>query len=155
MTPPSVLIADDDDALRETLGGVLEPLGIRPLLAADGQEALQIVRHEQVHLVLLDMHMPRFTGLETLRALKQFKAALPCILFSARLDERIIEAARREHAFSVMSKPFTRQQITGAVGQALRAAYNWPGPTKTLRITIRGELTRNSPRHPGTRHNEP
>ena len=45
----------DDAAFRETLGGVLEPLGVRPLLAADGEEALRIVRREEVHLVLLDM----------------------------------------------------------------------------------------------------
>lgn len=148
MTPPSVLIADDDAAFRETLGGVLEPLGVRPLLAADGEEALRIVHHEPVHLVLLDMHMPRLTGLQTLWQLKQFKSFLPCILLSARLDEGIVDEARRAHAFSVLSKPVTRQQITGVVGQALRVAYNWPGPRHMLRITLRGEIVRKPPRHP-------
>ena len=140
MTPPSVLITDDDVAFRETLGGVLEPLGVRPLLAADGEEALRIIEHEEVHLVLLDMHMPRLTGLETIRRLKHFRAALPCILLSARLDDTIVEQARREHVFSVMSKPVTRRQITNAVGQALQTAYNWPGRRQSLRITFRGEL---------------
>ncbi|MBN1587955.1 MAG: response regulator [Pirellulales bacterium] len=131
MTPPAVLITDDDAAFRETLGSVLEPLGVRALLAADGEEALRIVRREKVHLVLLDMHMPRLTGLETLRMLKQFKAVLPCILLSARLDEMIVNEARRAHAFSIMSKPVTRRQITGVVGRALRVTYNWPGRFET------------------------
>jgi CheY-like chemotaxis protein len=127
MTAPSVLIADDDAALRETLGNVLAPLGVRALLAANGEEALRIVQHQEVHLVLLDVHMPRLGGLETLRLVRQFRAMLPCILLSARLDQDIVDEAHRAHAFSVMAKPVTRVQIMTLVGRALRAAYNWPG----------------------------
>jgi CheY-like chemotaxis protein len=124
-TSPSLLITDDDLAFRETLQDVLEPLGVRTLLAADGEEALDIVHREEVHLVLLDMHMPRLTGLETLRLVKQFKAILPCILLSAELDEWIVEQARLARAFSVLCKPVTRRQITGVVAQALQRTYNW------------------------------
>ena len=125
---PSLLITNDDLDFRETLQVVFEPKGFRTLLAGDGEEALRIVRHEEVHLLLLDMHMPRLTGLETLRLVKQFKAILPCILLSANLDELIVEQAQREHAFSVLSKPVTRLQIIGIVRQALERTYNWPGP---------------------------
>ena len=122
---PSLLITDDDRAFRETLSSVLEPLGVRTLQAEDGLEALEIVRSETVHLVLLDMHMPRLTGLETMRMVKQLKSVLPCILMSARLDELIIEQARLARAFSILSKPVTRRQITGAVRHALERTYNW------------------------------
>ena len=125
-TSPSLLITDDDRAFRETLQAVLEPLGLRTLLAGDGQEALEILHDEEVHLVLLDMHMPRLTGIETLRLVKQFKAILPCILLSAQLDDMIVEQARRAQAFSVLAKPVTRRQITGIVAQALKRTYNWP-----------------------------
>ena len=124
---PSLLITDDDTDFRETLQGVFEPEGFHTLLAGDGEEALDIVRSREVHLVLLDMHMPRLTGLETLRLLKRFRAMLPCILMSARLDELIIEQARLAQAFSVLSKPVTLRQITGVVHQAMRRTYNWPG----------------------------
>ncbi len=122
---PSLLITDDDFAFRETLQGVFEPLGYRTLLAGDGEEALRIVRSQVVHLALLDMHMPRLTGLETLRRVKQFKATLPCIILSADLDETIAEEARREHAFSVLRKPVTLMQIMRVVTQALEATYSW------------------------------
>ncbi len=122
---PSLLITDDESGFRETLQGVFEPEGFRALLASDGEEALQIVRTREVHLVLLDMHMPKLTGLETLRLLKQFRALLPCILLSARLDDLIIEQARLAQAFSVMAKPITRRQLTGIVRQALRRTYDW------------------------------
>jgi CheY-like chemotaxis protein len=122
---PSLLITDDDPAFRETLRVVFEPEGYRTLLAGTGEEALEIVRNQEVHLLLLDMHMPKLTGLETLRQVKQFRAILPCILLSAHLDELIVEQALLAHAFSVLSKPVTRRQITGIVRQALERTYNW------------------------------
>jgi CheY-like chemotaxis protein len=125
---PSLLITDDDPAFRETLQGVFEPEGYRTLLAGNGEEALEIIRTREVHIVLLDMHMPRLTGLETLRLVKQIKALLPCILLSANLDELIVEQAQRAQAFSVLAKPVTRVQITGVVHQALQRTYNWQGP---------------------------
>jgi CheY-like chemotaxis protein len=124
---PSLLITDDDSGFRETLRVVFEPCGFRTLLAGDGEEALAIVRHETVHVVLLDVHMPRLTGIETLRMLKEFRAMLPCILLSAQLDELIVEQARRAHAYSVLSKTGTIGQITGAVRQALQRTYAWHG----------------------------
>ena len=122
---PSLLITDDDQAFRETLEGVFVPRGYRTLLAGDGEEALSIVRREEVHLLLVDMHMPKLTGLETLRRVKQVKSILPCILLSAHLDELIIEQARLAQAFSVLSKPITVHQITQIVRQALERTYNW------------------------------
>jgi CheY-like chemotaxis protein len=71
------------------------------------------------------MHMPKLTGLETIRLVKQFKSRLPCILLSADLDEVLIEQARRLEAFSVLAKPVTFRQITGVVCQALERTYNW------------------------------
>ncbi len=124
---PTLLITDDDPGFRETLRVVFEPRGFRTLLAGDGEEAIEIVHQEQIHLVLLDVHMPRLTGLETLRQLKEFRAMLPCILLTAQLDERIVEQARIAHAYSVLSKTVTLRQITGVVFQALQRTYAWQG----------------------------
>lgn len=124
---PSLLITDDDRQFRETLRLGLEPRGFSTILAGDGEEALKIVRSQEVHLVLLDMHMPRLSGLETLRLLKRIKSMLPCILLSAQLDELIIEQARLAQAFSVLAKPVTLGQLTGVVRQALRRTYDWRG----------------------------
>ena len=124
-TDPSLLISDDDLNFRETLESVFAPRGFRILLACDGEEALHIVRTQEVHLALLDMHMPKLTGLETLRQVKQFKALLPCILMSAHCDELLIEQARSAHAFLVLSKTVTLRQIIGAVWHALERTYHW------------------------------
>lgn len=122
---PSLLITDDDRDFRETLRGLFEPR-FHTLLAGDGQQALDIVRSQEVHLLLLDMHMPRLTGLETLRRVKQLKSRLPCILMSAGLDDSIIQQAQLAEAFSVLAKPVSRQQLTNTVEAALRRVYDWP-----------------------------
>ncbi len=122
---PSLLITDDDVSFRETLRGVLEPQGFRTLTASDGDEALSLVVRHEVHLVLLDMHMPRLSGLETLRRLKQIKAILPCIILSANADEELREEARLAQAFSVLSKPITSVSLTNIVRSALRRTYDW------------------------------
>jgi len=124
---PSLLITDDDAGFRETLRGAFEPRGFHTLAAGNGEEAIDIVKRETVHLVLLDIHMPKLSGLETLQRLKEFRAMLPCILLSAQLDDLIIEQARLADAFSVLSKTVTMSQITGAVRLALQRTYAWNG----------------------------
>jgi CheY-like chemotaxis protein len=121
---PSLLITDDDHDFRETLRAVFEPR-FRTILASDGEEALDIVRSRDVHLLLLDMHMPRLTGLETLKRVKQLRSRLPCILISAGLDETLERQARLAEAFSVLAKPVSRRQLTSTVEDALRRVYNW------------------------------
>lgn len=123
MDPLSLLITDDDRDFRETLCGVFEPRGFRTLSAGDGTEALRIVETEAVHLLLIDMHMPKLTGLETLRRVRQRHLVLPCILMSARLDERLTAAALAESAFAVLAKPIRFTEIMTRVEQALAAAY--------------------------------
>ena len=125
-TPPTVLITDDDLGFRETLRSVLEPQGLQTVLASDGEEALDIIRRQEVHLLLSDMHMPKLTGLETIRRVKAMKAVLPCILLSADVDTSLVRQAFRLRAFSVLPKPVSRHQITTIVNLALLGAYNWP-----------------------------
>lgn len=121
---PSMLITDDDRDFRETVRSVFEPR-FRTITAGDGQEALEIVRSQEVHLLLIDMHMPRLTGLETLRRVKLFKSRLPCILISAGLDDALEHQARLAEAFSVLAKPISRNELTGTVEAAMRRVYDW------------------------------
>ncbi|MEE2780987.1 MAG: response regulator [Planctomycetota bacterium] len=120
---PSILITDNDQQFRDTILEVLRPTGYRTLEAIDGMEAMQIVQEQEVHVVLLDMHMPRQNGLETLKRLKSFRAMLPCILLSAEMDDRLEREARQAQAFEVLRKPVTRIDLTGAIEQALHATY--------------------------------
>jgi CheY-like chemotaxis protein len=126
ISTPRILITDDDRDFRETLRGVFEPRGFETLVAADGEQALEIVRLNRIHLLLTDMHMPRMTGLEAIRRIKEFSRVIPCILISAGLDETLVEEARKAEAFSVLPKPVRFREVTLAVSDALQVVYGWP-----------------------------
>ncbi len=120
-TNPSILITDDDAGFRETLQGVLEPEGYRTLLASDGLEALDILQVHTIHVALFDMHMPRLDGLEAIRRLRQSRKLLPCILISGDTDQNLSAQAFHLQAFSVLSKPVSRVEVTQTVRSALRS----------------------------------
>ena len=125
--PYSVLITDDDKQQRETLREIVEPEGYRALLASSGEEALEIVRHEQVHVVLMDMHMPTLTGLETVQLVhQQVSITLPCILVTADTTETLIRQALRAHVYSVIPKPVSKHVVLYTVVRAIVRAYGRP-----------------------------
>jgi CheY-like chemotaxis protein len=102
---------------------MLEPRGFRTFEAGDGEEALRIVERESIHVVLLDYNMPRLSGIETLKRVKQIRELLPCILVSAEMDDRLRKEAEAAQVFSVLTKPVSRLEITNSVDAALRATY--------------------------------
>ena len=122
---PTILITDDDRAFRETLREVFAPRGFDTLLAGDGDEALQIVRHNRIHVVLLDMHMPRRTGLETIQAVREVDAELPCILISGGLDEHLRRQAEAADVFGILEKPVRLDAVTSVVAQAFQRRWDW------------------------------
>lgn len=118
----SALIADDDPDFRETLRMVLAPF-LRTVEACSGEEAIDIVHHRRVDIVLVDMHMHILTGLETVRMVKQYQASLPCILITADATDELRRDARVAEAYSVLKKPVTRQELVATVSTALLSAY--------------------------------
>ena len=121
--PYSILITDDDRGCREALCEIVEPEGFRALLASSGEEALEIIHAEVVHLALLDMHMPRLTGLETLELMRQENAVLPCILVTADATEGLMRQAFRARVYSVIPKPVSKNVVLYTVVRALVRAY--------------------------------
>src|SRR5207248_9734547 len=99
------------------------PEGFLTLLASSGEEALDIAREEAIHLALLDMHLPRMTGLDTLRLLHQIRAMLPCILVTADTSDTLMRQACQAHAYSVLHKPVSRGTVLYTVTRALVRFY--------------------------------
>lgn len=124
--PYSILIADDDGGCREALRTIVEAEGYRTLLAASGEEALDIVREAPIHLALLDMHMPALTGLETLQILRQMHAMLPCILVTADASAELIRRAQQAQVYSVIPKPVSMHVVRYTVIRALMRVYGSP-----------------------------
>ena len=119
----SILIADDDGSCREALREIVEPEGFRTLLASSGEEALDIVRGRPVDLLMLDLHMPRLSGLETLQVLRQFNALLPAILVTGDPNERVVRQAYQARVYSVIPKPVSKNIVLYTVLRALARSY--------------------------------
>jgi signal transduction histidine kinase len=113
-----VLVADDEPAVLEVLSQVVEDLGHDVLRARDGEEALGLAKARRPQLVVTDHMMPRLSGVELCRRLKQeaLLKDVPIILLSAVLPQGAPEA----HAF--LHKPFEINDFESVVRQSLAAA---------------------------------
>ncbi len=121
--PYSILITDDDPAVRETFREIFEPVGYRTLLAESGEEAIDIVQGQDVHILLMDMHLPRLTGLETMEIVRQIKGLLPMILISAEQSDSLLRKALSAQAFCVLAKPVSKNAVIYVVTRALEKFY--------------------------------
>jgi CheY-like chemotaxis protein len=121
--PYRILITDDDVACRETMRDIFEPEGYSTFLAGSGEEALDIVRQAPIHLALLDLHLPRMSGLETLKLVRQFNRGLPCILVTGDANEDVIRQAFQARVYSVIPKPVSKHVVLYTVVRALGQVY--------------------------------
>lgn len=118
----NVLIIEDDAALRESLAETLSDLGFCPIVAASGRPGLDIVAHERIDAVLLDLRMPGIDGLDVLRRLRADPGAAPpvAILTAYANSANTIEAMRLG-AFDHLTKPIGRDDLLTLISRMLRA----------------------------------
>lgn len=118
-----LLIADDDASLRETLRDIFSPF-VDTLVTGSGEEAVEAIEQEPVHLVLLDMHMRELTGLETIQIVKAELVLVPCILMTADWTQELVREAEAAQAYCVLKKPVPRRTLMGTVASAVESAYH-------------------------------
>jgi len=119
-----VLIADDEDVIRETVRDVLVSYGCRVDEARDGKAAIELVAANGYDLVLSDIKMPGASGYEVFAASKDKDAdrpVLPMTGFGYDPNHSIVRA-RREGLAAVLFKPFKVDQLLGEIRNAVRTA---------------------------------
>lgn len=121
--PYQLLIADDDGDFRQTVCEIFAPF-FRLIEAESGEEAIDVISREEVHLALFDMHMKQLTGLDTLRKLRALNIAAPCIIVTADYTDELRDDAQQAAAFSVLRKPVTRRILVNTVARAVETAYD-------------------------------
>ncbi|MDX2038680.1 MAG: response regulator [Isosphaeraceae bacterium] len=119
----SILVTDDDPACRETFRDIFERNGYRILLAESGEQAIDIVQRDDVHLALMDLHLPKLDGIETMGIVRQIKGVFPVILVTAERDESLLRKALSAQAFCVLAKPVSKDMVTYMVDRALMKFY--------------------------------
>lgn len=111
-----VLVADDEPAVLDALSQVVEDLGHQVVRAHDGREALQLARAQRPHLVVTDHMMPRLSGLDLVRQLREDDVLcdVPVLLLSAALP---LGAGSEAKAF--LPKPFELSEFEELVSTLL------------------------------------
>lgn len=117
----SLLIADDDDAVRALVRMTLESESYEILEASNGDDALRFARERGPDLVLLDVMMPGLSGLDVCRALKSdpATAGIVCVMLTARAQDADREEAAEAGADDYLTKPFSPLALMRNVDDAL------------------------------------
>lgn len=117
---PTVLVADDEADIRDLVAFRLKLAGYEVLMAKDGEEALQIARDRHPDLLLLDIRMPKMTGLEVTRTLRSDPATadLKIILLTASVREDAVTIGFDAGADDYIKKPFSPAELNARI-QAL------------------------------------
>ncbi|MBI4790812.1 MAG: response regulator transcription factor [Chloroflexi bacterium] len=121
-----VLVADDDKELVELLGYALKRDGHRVISAFDGLTALQLYQIEKPDLLLLDVNMPKRSGLEVLRELR-LRSKVPILMLTVHADEDSVVHALELGADDYVYKPFRPRELRARVHALFRRHQDWPG----------------------------
>jgi CheY-like chemotaxis protein len=130
----TVLVAEDEPLLRDLARRVLQLAGFRVLEAADGLEAVELYRRQgtAIDLVVLDLTMPRVSGREALRQLRQIDPSVAVLLASGHPIDPATDPDRA-YVLGFVAKPFRLDQLTAAVRRALaERCGRTPPPPGTL-----------------------
>jgi response regulator NasT len=114
-----VLVAEDEAIIRLGLRAMLTALGHEVLLAADGREALQLVRTARPDVALLDIRMPLTDGLEAARVIAR-KHPMPILILTAYSDQDLIEKASALPIQGYLIKPVDERDLAAALQVAVR-----------------------------------
>jgi DNA-binding response OmpR family regulator len=110
---PLVLVADDEEDIRALVAFRLQRAGYDVITAADGEEALTLATTRLPDLIVLDMMMPKATGLEVTRSLRAQDATkdIPVIILTARAQEADVASGFEAGADDYVKKPFSPKDL--------------------------------------------
>lgn len=129
-TPAKVLVADDNPQILELLEAYLEPLNVVVTRATDGQSTLAAVERDPPDLILLDVMMPKRSGFEVCRRLKEDERfrGIPIVMVTALNELGDVERGRESGADHYLAKPVNRIELLTCVRRLLRERKPGPAP---------------------------
>lgn len=119
MTQPKVLVADDDEKIRELLELYLTKEGFAVIQAADGAEAILKAQQLKPDMIVLDIMMPVMDGMEVCRQVRKF-SQVPVIMLTARTEDEDRILGLELGADDYLAKPFNPRELVARVKAVLR-----------------------------------
>ncbi len=120
MTAEFIVVVDDDAAVRDSLGILLEAHGLKVRDFASGQEFLDSDVVRDAACLVLDYHMPDMTGIEVLEELKRLGLSFPTILVTGLHDAMITKRALSAGVMAILEKPLPDDVLIDSVRIAMR-----------------------------------
>ncbi len=119
-TPLQILLVDDDELVRESLGMMLEALGHQIQACTCGEEALDALQGGlRPGLVILDQNMPGIGGFATLEALRHLQPTLPVIFATGRIEDATLHQLQGFQRVVLVPKPFTLEELSLQISRLL------------------------------------
>ncbi len=119
----NILVVDDDEEILKSLSKLLELENYKVFRARDGMEALDLLTMENIHLILLDVMMPKLNGLSALMKIRE-KNNIPVIMLSAKTEESDKVLGLSIGADDYVTKPFNTQELMARVKSQLRRFFS-------------------------------
>ena len=119
MKTRKILIVDDEPIARDNLAHILKKDGYSPLLAENGQQAIDILQQEEVDLVLTDLRMKGLDGMAVLAEAKNLWPSTEVVVITGYASVDTAVAAMRQGAYHYISKPFKIEELRAIVEKAL------------------------------------
>jgi len=102
----NILVVDDEEGMRETLGDVLEDKGYNVVLVEDGYKAIQRIKQTPFSIIFMDVKMPGIDGVETFEEIKKVNPEVAVVMMTGYSVEDMIKKSLNKGAYTVIYKPF-------------------------------------------------
>lgn len=132
----SILIIDDEEEIRTSLSEIVEELGLTPLTAQDGLEALNVLKSKKIDLIITDLMMPKMDGLNFIVKSREFNPSLPIAVISGYGDAKNATLALTRGAFNFITKPFTIKEVENVIRKGIRLRELSLGTDKLLQNVL-------------------
>jgi FixJ family two-component response regulator len=119
---PLIAVVDDDASMRGALRRLLRSVGFRAAEFASAEEFLQAGQLQDTACVIVDVRMPRMSGLELQQHLATIQCPVPLIFITAHGDDEVRARALRAGAVAFLDKPFREEVLLRAIQSALQAS---------------------------------
>ena len=138
----NILVCDDDKEIAGAIEIYLRNEGYQVFKAYDGAEALRVAREQPLHLIIMDIMMPRMDGIQATMKIREEKN-IPIIMLSAKSEDYDKIIGLNVGADDYVTKPFNPLELVARVKSAAAALcasgeYRWQGRTKGVRTERRG-----------------
>ena len=134
-----ILVVDDEQKILNVIEAYLIKEGFEVLTASDGQEALNIFKNEQIHLIILDLMLPKISGEEVCNKIRA-TSSVPIIMLTAKTEEDSKIEGLAIGADDYITKPFSNRELVSRVKALIRRTYRDNNPLAELLIINNGDL---------------